>query len=47
VDGKKSNEVAYLINNATYVRMAFAQEFAPIEVTGHGDHINIKSGVIK
>jgi N-acetyl-anhydromuramyl-L-alanine amidase AmpD len=47
VDGKKSNEVAYLINNATYVRMAFAQDFAPIEVTGHTDHIKIKSGVIK
>ena len=43
VNGKKTNEVAYLINNATYVRMAFAMEFAPIEVTGHGDHIKIKT----
>ena len=47
VDGQKTNEVAYLINNATYVRMAYAQQFAPIEVTGHGDHIKIKSEVTK
>ncbi len=42
LNGKKTNEVAYLINNATYVRMAFAMDFAPIEVTGHDDHIKIK-----
>lgn len=43
VNGKKTNEVAYLINNATYVRMAFAEQFAPVSVTGHGDHIKIKT----
>ena len=44
VNGKKSGEVGYLINNATYVRMAFAMEFAPIEVKGYGDHIKIQGG---
>ena len=43
VDGVKTNEVAYLINNATYVRMAYAMEFAPIEVAPGGDHIKIKT----
>jgi len=42
VDGEKTNEVAYLINNATYVRMAYAMNFAPITVTGHGDHIKVR-----
>jgi hypothetical protein len=42
VDGKKTNEVAYLINNATYARVAYLQELLDIEVTGHGDHIKIK-----
>ena len=43
VDGVKTNEVAYLINNATYVRMAYAMNFAPIKVTGHGDHIKVST----
>ena len=43
VDGKKTNEVAYLINNATYGRIAFMEELAPIEVTGHGDFIRVKT----
>ncbi len=41
VDGKKADEVGYLINNATYVRAAYVVGLAGGEVTGHGDHINI------
>jgi len=46
VDGKKTNEVAYLINNATYVRMAYIMELeiGPLRVTGHGDHIKLRRG---
>ena len=41
VDGKKADEVGYLINNATYVRAAYVVGLAGGEVTGHGDHIKI------
>lgn len=41
VDGKKVDEVGYLINNATYVRAAYVVGLAGGEVTGHGDHIKI------
>ena len=43
VDDKPVTEEGYLINNGTYVRMAFAMQFAPIKVTGHGDYINIET----
>lgn len=41
VGGQKTREVAYLINNATYVRAAFVMPLAGFTVVGHGDHIKI------
>ncbi len=41
VDGVMTDENAYLIDNATYVRMAYTMKFSDIKVTGHGDHIKI------
>jgi len=41
VDGKKVDEVGYLINNATYVRAAYLIGLIGGQVTGHGDHIKI------
>ena len=41
VDGKKADEVGYLIDNATYVRAAYLIELTGGAVTGHGDHIKI------
>jgi len=41
VDGKKVDEVGYLINNAIYVRAAYVVGLAGGKVTGHGDHIKI------
>ncbi len=43
VDGVMTDENAYLIDNATYVRMAYTMKFSDIKVTGHGDHIKIKT----
>ena len=42
VNGRRTSEVGYLINNATYVRAAFVMGLSGAEVTGHGDHIKIK-----
>lgn len=41
VDGKKVDEVGYLIDNATYVRASYLVALIGGSVTGHGDHINI------
>ena len=41
VDGKKADEVGYLIDNATYVRAAYLIGLIGGQVTGHGDHIKI------
>jgi N-acetylmuramoyl-L-alanine amidase len=41
VDGKKADEVGYLIDNATYVRASYLIALIGGSVTGHGDHINI------
>ncbi len=41
LDGKKSNEVSYLINGETYTRTAFTAGKKIANVTGHGDHIRI------
>ena len=41
VDGKTTKEPAYLIDNATYVRVAYIIELTGGQVTGHGDHIKI------
>ena len=41
-DGKRTDEVAYLINNTTYVRALYAMGKADLKVTGHGDHIKIR-----
>ena len=42
VDGNKSKEVGYLINNRTYVRAAWLLGFdTNLRVTGHGDHIKV------
>jgi N-acetylmuramoyl-L-alanine amidase len=41
VDGKKADEVGYLIDNATYVRASYLVALIGGEVTGHGDHIKI------
>jgi N-acetylmuramoyl-L-alanine amidase len=41
VDGKKADEVGYLIDNATYVRASYLVALIGGEVTGHGGHINI------
>ncbi|WP_461369097.1 peptidoglycan recognition protein family protein [Candidatus Darwinibacter acetoxidans] len=41
VDGKKADEVGYLIDNATYVRASYLVALIGGSVTGHGDHINI------
>jgi len=42
VNGQRTDEVAYLINNATYVRAAYLQNITDLEVTGHGNHIKIQ-----
>jgi len=42
VNGQRTNEVAYLINNATYVRAAYVIDLAGGTVTGHGDHIKVR-----
>ena len=34
-------ETGYLINNATYVRVAYVAELVGGEVTGHGEYVNI------
>ncbi len=41
VDGKKADEVGYLIDNATYVRASYLIALIGGSVTGHGDHIKI------
>lgn len=41
VDGKKADEVGYLIDNATYVRAAYLIGLTGGQVTGHGDHIKV------
>ena len=41
VDGKKADEVGYLIDNATYVRASYLIALIGGQVTGHGDHIKI------
>lgn len=41
IDGKKADEVGYLIDNATYVRASYLVALIGGSVTGHGDHINI------
>jgi N-acetylmuramoyl-L-alanine amidase len=41
VNGQRTDEVAYLINNATYVRVAYLQSLLDIAVTGHNDHIKV------
>ena len=41
IDGKAVKEVGYLIDNATYVRVAHVAELVGGEVTGHGEYINI------
>ena len=43
VDGQKTNEIGFLINNQTYTRASFNAELAGHEVTGHGDHIDWKT----
>lgn len=45
LNGKRTDEVGYLINNATYVRAAFVMGETGSKVTGHGDHIKIKTKV--
>jgi len=42
-DNRMTDEVGYLINNATYVRAAYVAGLVGVEVTGHGDHIKIKT----
>ncbi len=41
VNGRATEEVGYLIDNATYIRAAYLIGLAGGEVTGHGDHIKI------
>lgn len=41
VDGKKTKESGYLIDQATYVRAAYLIGLTGGTVTGHGDHIKI------
>lgn len=41
VNGKKTNEIGYLINNTTYIRAAYIIELAGGTVEGKGDHIVI------
>ena len=43
VDGERTSEAAYLIDNATYVRAAFVMDLAGAVTTGHGDHIKINT----
>jgi N-acetylmuramoyl-L-alanine amidase len=43
VNGKRTNEVGYLINNATYVRAAYVAGLVGVDVTGHGNHIKINT----
>jgi N-acetylmuramoyl-L-alanine amidase len=43
-NGQRTDEVAYLINNATYVRAKYLEDLTGIVVSGHGDHIKIKKG---
>lgn len=43
VDGRKTNEEAYLIDNATYVKASFIGQLVNVSVTGHGDHIKIRT----
>ena len=42
VDGIDTNVTGYLINNRTYLPMLEVGRIAGVEVTGHGDFINIK-----
>ena len=44
LNGQRTDEVGYLINNATYVRAAFMMTETGATVTGHGDHIKIVTG---
>ena len=39
VDGKKADEVGYLIDNATYVWAAYPIELTGGQVTGHGEYV--------
>jgi len=41
VDGKVSGEVGYLIENSTYLRVAYLIKAVGGQVTGHGDHVKI------
>ena len=41
IDGKAVKEVGYLINNGTYVRVAYLIELTGGQVTGHGEYVNI------
>lgn len=43
VNGNMTDEPAYLINNATYVRAAFITDLVGVQTTGHGDHIKVKT----
>ena len=43
LNGQQTNEVGYLIGNATYVRAAFVMGLTGATVTGAGDHIKIKT----
>lgn len=41
VNGIETNEVGYLINNATYVRAGYIAGLVGVDVTGYGDFIRI------
>ena len=43
VNGLRTNEKAYLIDNATYIRAGLMTMLSGAEVTGHGNHIRIKT----
>lgn len=43
LDHKPTQEIGYLINNATYVRAAYLMGLTGRRVTGHGTYINIPS----
>ena len=42
VNGKRTDEVGYLINNRTYVRAGYVAGLVGVQVTGHGDYINVQ-----
>ena len=41
LDGKNTDEIGYLIDNATYVRASYLIALIGGQVTGHGDYIDI------